>query len=195
MIPMKSPPPPRPGELLRERLEALPYATQDMHASRMGISRRRLNEIMCQDRAVTTDTALRLGRYLGTPPEYWLQAQMRWDLHQTRGERKLMREIDRIAPAMRGAHEPRGVDALMGSLPERPEPLPELDVVKSLRSTLAGQAQVLREHRYLREFLEKQGLLGKAERYARTRAELELLDEEVAPEEIPDARALLRRRA
>ena len=49
-------------------------------AQALKISRPRLNDVVLGRRAVTTDTALRLGRYFGTTPEFWLNLQTRYDL-------------------------------------------------------------------------------------------------------------------
>jgi len=52
-----------------------------------------LNDIVLGRRAVTTDTALRLGRYFGTTPEFWLRLQTRYDLDVA--ERSLRGTIER----------------------------------------------------------------------------------------------------
>jgi len=60
----------------------------------MGVSPRRVNEIILGKRAVTADTALRLSEVLGTRPQYWLSLQNEYDLAQAmlppeRRDRKL----------------------------------------------------------------------------------------------------------
>lgn len=57
------------------------------------VSRPRLNDIVIGRRGITTDTALRLGRYFGTTPEFWLTLQTRYDLEVT--ERTDGRMIER----------------------------------------------------------------------------------------------------
>lgn len=57
------------------------------------VSRPRLNDIVHGRRAVTTDTALRLGYYFGTTPEFWLNLQTRYDLDVA--EHTLRRKIER----------------------------------------------------------------------------------------------------
>ena len=42
--------------------------------------RLRINDVMLGRRAITTDTALRLGRYFGTSPEFWIKLQTHYDL-------------------------------------------------------------------------------------------------------------------
>jgi len=49
-------------------------------AERLGISRRRVNEILAEKRGITIDTALRLGQLFGTTPQFWLNLQQNYDL-------------------------------------------------------------------------------------------------------------------
>ena len=72
--------PTHPGEMLRaEFLEPL-GVTQREFANRIRVSYVRLNELVNGRRGVTPDTALRLGKALGTTPEFWLNLQQAWDL-------------------------------------------------------------------------------------------------------------------
>ena len=57
------------------------------------VSRPRLNDIIRVRHAVTTDTALRLGRYFGATPEFWINLQTRYDLDVA--ERTVRRKIER----------------------------------------------------------------------------------------------------
>lgn len=71
-----------PGEiLLEEYLKPLGLGQLDA-ARRLGISLNRLNEIVLGKRAISADTALRLGRLLRTSPQLWMRLQADWDLHQ-----------------------------------------------------------------------------------------------------------------
>ena len=56
--------------------------TQSRLAAELKISRRRVNEIVQGRRAISADTALRLGMFLKTPAMFWLEKQQRWDLYQ-----------------------------------------------------------------------------------------------------------------
>ena len=47
----------------------------------------RLYEIVGGRRAITADTAIRLGRYLGTTPEFWMNLQAKYELRKTLDER------------------------------------------------------------------------------------------------------------
>ncbi len=73
-------PPVHPGEFLRyEFLKPLGLSV-DRLAQALKISRPRLNDIVLGRRVISTDTALRLGRYFGTTPEFWINLQARHDL-------------------------------------------------------------------------------------------------------------------
>ena len=73
-----------PGEVLMlEYLEPLGL-TQHRVAVAIGVPPRRINEIVHGKRAVSADTALRLAKFLGTTPEFWLNLQSRFDLEKAR---------------------------------------------------------------------------------------------------------------
>ena len=90
-------PPVHPGEVLRDEfLKPMELSVYRL-AREIGVSRPRLNDVVLGRRAVTIDTALRLGRYFGTTPEFWLNLQTRYDLDAA--ERTLRRKIEReVAP-------------------------------------------------------------------------------------------------
>ena len=61
------------------------------------VPRSRVNDIVLGRRAITTDTAIRLGRYFGTSSEFWLNLQSRHDLDLA--DRTVRRKIEQeIAP-------------------------------------------------------------------------------------------------
>ena len=68
-----------PGSVLRAELQA-----REMSASRLalaiGVPANRVTKILHSERAVSADTALRLGRYFGTGPELWMNLQSRYDV-------------------------------------------------------------------------------------------------------------------
>ena len=72
--------PTHPGEVFLEDFQSPLGITQKEAAERLHISYPRVNEIVRGRRAVTPDTALRLGRFTGTEPEFWLNLQQRVDL-------------------------------------------------------------------------------------------------------------------
>ncbi|KEA65595.1 HigA protein (antitoxin to HigB) [Marinobacterium lacunae] len=51
-------------------------------ARQLGISRRRVNEIVNGQRAISADTALKLARYFKTTPMFWLEKQQLWELYE-----------------------------------------------------------------------------------------------------------------
>jgi addiction module HigA family antidote len=73
-------PPLHPGEVLREEflipMNLSPYAV----AKACGVPRTRIERIAREELGVTADTALRLGRYFGIEPQFWLNLQNRYDL-------------------------------------------------------------------------------------------------------------------
>jgi len=71
-----------PGEILAEEYLKPLGLGQVETARRLGISLNRLNEIVLGKRAISADTALRLGRFLKTSPQLWMRLQADWDLHQ-----------------------------------------------------------------------------------------------------------------
>ena len=72
-----------PGEVLLEEFLKPMELSQNHLALRIGVPARRINEIVLGKRGVTADTALRLGRYFGMSPQFWLGLQMDYDLDVT----------------------------------------------------------------------------------------------------------------
>ena len=87
--------PVHPGEVLLEEFLKPMGLSQNRVALNIGVPPRRINEIILQKRRITADTALRLARFFGTSPEFWLGLQAQYDLDVTSdklGER-LEREV------------------------------------------------------------------------------------------------------
>ena len=84
--PLRGRRPQHPGQFLDSRFLQPLGLSQDALAKALGISRRRINEIVNGRRGLTPDTALRLARHFGTGPELWLHLQAAWDLHRARLE-------------------------------------------------------------------------------------------------------------
>jgi len=88
--------PTTPGEmLLKEFLEPL-NLSQHALAVQLRVPATRIGDIIHGRRAVTPDTALRLGRFFKTTPEFWLNLQQACDLYQTRTE--LAKTIEQEVP-------------------------------------------------------------------------------------------------
>ena len=90
-----SPRPIHPGRILKKEL-----AFRCLSASRLAIELRvpanRVTRILKEQCGITADTALRLARYFGSSPEFWLGLQMTHDLRKALAESE---EIERIVPA------------------------------------------------------------------------------------------------
>jgi len=73
-------PPVHPGEVLLEEYLTPLGMTQYRLAKSLSVPPRRINEIVHGNRAITADTALRLGRFFGTSERFWLNLQTAYDL-------------------------------------------------------------------------------------------------------------------
>jgi antitoxin HigA-1 len=69
-----------PGEVLLEEFLKPMGLSQNRLALSLSVHPRRVNEIVLGKRAVTADTALRLAKYFGTSPKFWLGLQADYDL-------------------------------------------------------------------------------------------------------------------
>ena len=75
-----------PGETLREDLDALGMSAAEL-ARRIEVPVNRVTQILNGQRAITGDTALRLGRYFGTSGEFWLNLQKLYELRLAEQEK------------------------------------------------------------------------------------------------------------
>jgi len=76
--------PSHPGEVLAE-LYLGPLALSPIAlAKRLHVPRTRIERLVRGDTAVTADTAMRLAKFFGTTPEYWMNLQRAWDLARVR---------------------------------------------------------------------------------------------------------------
>ncbi|PIR47230.1 MAG: addiction module antidote protein, HigA family [Candidatus Vogelbacteria bacterium CG10_big_fil_rev_8_21_14_0_10_45_14] len=69
-----------PGEILAEEFLRPLKLTQYRLAKDLGVPARRINEIVHGTRAISIDTALRLAKFFGTTPQFWMNLQMQYDL-------------------------------------------------------------------------------------------------------------------
>ena len=72
--------PVHPGEVLLEEFLKPMGLSQNRLALDIGVPPRRINEVVLGKRSITADTALRLGRYFGNSPQFWLGLQKDYDL-------------------------------------------------------------------------------------------------------------------
>ena len=89
--------PPHPGEMLRE--DFLPDYDLSVAglAKAIKVSRQTVNELINEQRALSAAMALRLSRYFGNSPEFWLNAQRALDLWEAARVHK--EDLKRITPA------------------------------------------------------------------------------------------------
>lgn len=73
--------PVHPGEILRGELDALNMSAKAF-AEALDVPGNRITMILKGQRGITADTALRLSRYLGTTPEFWLNLQKSYELRE-----------------------------------------------------------------------------------------------------------------
>ena len=72
-----------PGEILIEEFLKPMGISQYRLAKDISVPPRRINEIVHGKRSISADTALRLGRFFGISPQFWLNLQTRFDLEVT----------------------------------------------------------------------------------------------------------------
>ncbi len=86
--------PVHPGEILREEIELLELSGKAF-AEALDVPPNRVTAILNGQRGVTADTALRLARYLGTTPEFWLNLQKKYELRvaEIRAGKEIARRV------------------------------------------------------------------------------------------------------
>jgi antitoxin HigA-1 len=89
---------PHPGDIIREDFLIPWQMTAYRLAQGTGMSRTRISQILRGKRAITAETALRLSRFLGCTPEFWLGLQMSYDLREAQARAELAAELDQITP-------------------------------------------------------------------------------------------------
>lgn len=77
---------PTPGEILLEEFLKPMEITQYRLAKEIGVSQRRIGEIVTGKRSITTDTGLRLSRFFGLSDGFWERLQIDYDLSIARQE-------------------------------------------------------------------------------------------------------------
>jgi|SRR5208282_6282562 len=90
-----------PGEILEEDFLKPMGLSQYRLAKDIGVPARRINEIVKGERAITADTALRLGRFFKMSAQFWLNLQSHYDLEimEDRLGRRLEREVKVLTAA------------------------------------------------------------------------------------------------
>ena len=92
--------PTHPGEmLLEEFLKPMDISQRDL-ADGIRVPYQRINELVNRRRGLTPATALRLAKYFGNTPGFWMNIQLRWELyHAQQSESATLRTIRRVRKA------------------------------------------------------------------------------------------------
>ena len=92
---------PHPGEIPLEEFLKPMGLSQNALARTVHVAPRRINEIVLGKRSITADTALRLARFFGNSPQFWLGLQTQYDLDITEDQlgKRLEREVRPLAMA------------------------------------------------------------------------------------------------
>ena len=88
-----------PGEILSEEFLVPMRVSQYRLAKDIGVSPRRINEIVQGTRAITADTALRLSRYFGLSERFWMNLQAWYDIETEKDKlgKRLNKEVHPLA--------------------------------------------------------------------------------------------------
>jgi len=84
--------PTHPGEMLLEEFLIPMGLTQRELADAIRVPYQRVNDLVNGRRGMTPNTALRLARYFGNSPAFWMNLQLRWDLYFAQQEEKKVLE-------------------------------------------------------------------------------------------------------
>jgi antitoxin HigA-1 len=91
-----------PGEVLAEDLMAMEMSAAEL-ARRLRVPTNRITEILNGQRSITGDTALRLGHFFGTSPQFWLNLQSLYEIR--RAEQKIGKAIKAL-PTLKSSRQP-----------------------------------------------------------------------------------------
>jgi addiction module HigA family antidote len=89
--------------LLAEFLKPMGLSQKEL-AEGIRVPYQRVNELVRGRRGITPSTALRLARFFGMSPDFWVNLQLRWDLyHAQQAEASTLREIRQVKRSRRAA--------------------------------------------------------------------------------------------
>lgn len=89
-------PPVHPGEILREEFLVPNRLTAGKLAKALGLPRTRIERVVEETTGITADTALRLGKFFGTTPDFWLNLQSHYDL--LLAQKEIGKKVAKIEP-------------------------------------------------------------------------------------------------
>ena len=84
-----------PGEILNEEFLKPLGLTANALAKAIGVPPNRITAILKDERGITGDTAIRLGTFIKTSAEFWMNLQMTYDLRNAEGEKEHRRQQER----------------------------------------------------------------------------------------------------
>ena len=90
-----------PGEILKDELDEIGVSAAEL-ARQLRVPENRISEVIRGRRNITADTALRLGRWFGTSPNFWINLQKSYELRKA--AQNLDEEIELIQPRAVVAH-------------------------------------------------------------------------------------------
>ncbi len=95
-----------PGEILLEEFLEPIGISQAKLARDINVPPNRINQIINGKREISTDTALRLGKYFGIQPEFWLNLQMRFNMKIAKEKtgRQIEKEVKKYKPSSNQSH-------------------------------------------------------------------------------------------
>ncbi len=88
--------PTHPGAMIREDFMQDYALSVASLAEALGVSRQTINDLIRERRALSASLALRLARFFGNSPEFWLNAQRALDLWEAK--KTYHKELEKIAP-------------------------------------------------------------------------------------------------
>ncbi len=93
--------PTHPGKMLLEEFLIPMGLTRRQLADAIHVPYQRINELVNGRRGITPSTALRLAKFFGMSPDFWVNLQLRWDLyHAQQAEVKELRAIQPLHPSV-----------------------------------------------------------------------------------------------
>lgn len=108
-----------PGDHLTEELKALGMSAEEL-AHSLGVPKNRVTQILNCQRAITGDTALRLGHFFGTSPEFWLNLQSIYDLRLAEHKSgNAIRELPTLRPDSRVVRKPYGLQKMIKAITKK----------------------------------------------------------------------------
>lgn len=90
-------PPTHPGYVIRMELEELDMSVTEA-AKRLGVARPTLSQLVNENKRVSPEMALRLGRFFGNGTEIWMSLQARHDQWEVEHDAEALREAKRVEP-------------------------------------------------------------------------------------------------